>query len=153
MARLGQLIWRGCVKETFLKTLLLMWTVFLFQGQELLCESWMPLAVPWFPVLCPAVSWGRGYSEYTASFQEQLGSLFSIPILVRITSGIRVSVWVSGVPRNVASTAVLGMILPFWLWVHLCHSSVPAVLHCFLSLHRAPVSHFLYCTRVFYPLY
>ena len=83
MARLGLLIWRGCVKERLLKILLLLWTAFLFQGQELLCESLMPLSVPWFPVLCPAVSWGWGYSEYITSFQEQLGSLFSIPILVR----------------------------------------------------------------------
>lgn len=70
---------------------------------------------------------GGGFSEYITSFQEQLGSLFSIPILVRIASGICVLARVSGVPRNVGSTAVLGMMLPFWLGVHLCPLSILAV--------------------------
>lgn len=97
--------------------------------------------------LCP------GCSEYITSFQEQLGSLFSIPILMRTASGICVLVWVSGVPRNAASTAVLGMMLPFWLGVHLCPSPVPAVLHCFVPMFKAPLSHFLPYTLVFCPLY
>lgn len=140
MARLGLLIWTGCVKERLLKTLLLLWTVFLLQGQELLCVECLCLCLGF--LCCAQLCWGWGYSEYITSFQEQLGSLFSIPILVRIASGIRVLACISGVPRNVASTAVLGMMLPFWLGVHLCPSPIPSVLHCFLPTRKAPVSFF-----------
>lgn len=144
MARLGLLIWRGCVKERL---------CFFSKGKsfymrvECLCLCLVSLCCT---QLCLG---GGGYSEYITSFQEQLGSLFSIPILVRTASGICVLVWVSGVPRNAASTAVLGMMLPFWLGIHLCPSPVPAVLHCFLPMLKVPVSRFLPYTLVFCPLY
>lgn len=101
------------------------------------------------PCVVPSCVLEAGVLRIHTSFQKQLRSLFSIPIFVRIASGIHIVVWVSGVPRNVASAAVLGMMLSFWLGVLLCPSPVPAVLHCFLPMPKAPVSCFLFYTLVF----
>lgn len=130
MIRLGPLICRGYMKEWLFKIVVLLWTVFLWvflvcgffspQGQELLCESWMSLCSG---SLCCAKLCLEGWGAMnTYLLPKELGNLFFIPIFVRIASGIHTVVWVSGVPSNVASAAVLGMLVSFWLGVHLCPS-------------------------------
>lgn len=133
MIRLGPLIWRGYMKEWLLKILVFLWTVFLWGS--FVCGFFFPKGKNFYvrdECLCALVPWvvpscvlEAGVLRIHTSFQKQLRSLFSIPIFVRIASGIHIVVWVSGVPRNVASAAVLGMMLSFWLGVLLLSLSSP----------------------------